>query len=491
MSSLGSHYRLETWRRGAPVRGTIAQLVLLAALTPSALSGRSDSAWATNLALCLVAAVWSLVALLPGLRKRAPVMAVFVAGVVAISFVLVIRDPWFGFYAYAGITYSIVLLRWPWQLAGVAATAVVAATSQTAGLDRATPAHMAAYAGILAGNMLAYCGVTWFLHRIETQHQQRGQMLDELRESNRRLEAALAENAGLHRQLLTQAREAGMLDERQRMAREIHDTLAQGLTGIITQLQAAEHAADEPAEWHKHFAAATRLARESLSEARRSVDALRPEPLETASLSEALADVTGRWSALHGMEVRVTTTGSERPLLPEAEAALLRTAQEALANVAKHAQASRVGVTLSYMEHEVALDIRDDGRGFDPARFGESAAGNGAEAAASAAGEPEQATAQPGRTGLARAATATTELAPARSVAMQSRGDAVFPGTLLAAGGPRTPGGPDFPKEGGFGLVAMRQRIEGLAGTLQIESEPGTGTGISACIPAAPAAAPP
>ena len=72
-------------------------------------------------------------------------------------------------------------------------------------------------------------------------------MLDELREANRRLEAALAENAGLHRQLLTQAREAGILDERQRMAREIHDTLAQGLTGIITQLQAAEQAADEPA----------------------------------------------------------------------------------------------------------------------------------------------------------------------------------------------------------------------------------------------------
>lgn len=192
MSSLGSYYRLETWRRGAPVRGTIAQLVLLAALTPSALSGRSGSAWATNLALCLAAAVWSLVSLHPGLRKRAPVMAVFVAGVVAISFALVIRDPWFGFYAYAGFTYSIVLLRWPWQLAGVAATAVVAATSQTAGLDRATPAHMAAYAGILASNMLAYCGVTWFLHRIETQHQQRGQMLDELRESNRRLEAALA-----------------------------------------------------------------------------------------------------------------------------------------------------------------------------------------------------------------------------------------------------------------------------------------------------------
>jgi len=76
--------------------------------------------------------------------------------------------------------------------------------------------------------------------------------------------------------LLTQAREAGILNERQRMAREIHDTLAQGLTGIVTQLQAAEQAADDPARWRRHIAAAARLARESLTEARRSVDALRP-----------------------------------------------------------------------------------------------------------------------------------------------------------------------------------------------------------------------
>ena len=79
------------------------------------------------------------------------------------------------------------------------------------------------------------------------QDEQRKQAMAELSEANRRLEATLAENAGLHEQLLTQAREAGILDERQRMAREIHDTLAQGLTGIITQLQAAEQASDGPA----------------------------------------------------------------------------------------------------------------------------------------------------------------------------------------------------------------------------------------------------
>ena len=79
-----------------------------------------------------------------------------------------------------------------------------------------------------------------------------------------RLEAALDENAGLHAQLMTQAREAGVLDERQRMAREIHDTIAQGLTGIVTQLEAAEQAADRPEDRQRHIRNAIGLARESL-----------------------------------------------------------------------------------------------------------------------------------------------------------------------------------------------------------------------------------
>jgi len=411
MSSLGSRYRLEAWRGGAPVRATIVAYVILAALLPSALGGSWGSA-RINLVLWLAAAVWALVVLVPGLRKRPPVMAVFVAGVIALLLVLVIRDPWFGFYAYAGYSYAILLLAWPWQLAGVAATAVAAATSQTAGLDRATPGGLVAYLAVIAANVFAVCGLTWFLHRLETQHDERGRMVDELQDANRRLQATLAENAGLHDQLLAQAREAGILDERQRMAREIHDTLAQGLTGIITQLQAAEQASADPARWHRHVAAATRLARESLSEARRSVDALRPEPLETARLGDALTSVAERWSALHGIAVQVTTTGTARPLPTEAESALLRAAQEALANVARHAQATRVGLTVSYLPHEVALDVRDDGRGFDPVPAG----------------------------------------------------------------------------TGGFGLVAMRQRIEGLSGTVQVESEPGGGTAISVCVPAGTAA---
>ncbi|HEX9335629.1 MAG TPA: sensor histidine kinase [Pseudonocardiaceae bacterium] len=369
-----------------------------------------------DLALCTLASVWMLwmFTLHPGWRDRPPVTATFLAGLIVIMAVLVIRDPWFGCFAPAAYVLAFRLLPWPWMLPAVAAVAVVSGTAQAYSLDKSTFGGLMAYLAIVVVNVLPMSGAAWFAWRNAQQNDERNRALDEVSDANRKLEATLAENAGLHQQLVSQAREAGMLDERQRMAREIHDTLAQGLTGIITQLQAAEQASEEPVEWRRHVAAATALARESLSEARRSVHALRPEPLETARLSDALADVAERWSALHGIAVQVTTTGATLPMRPEAEVALLRTAQEALANVAKHAHATRVGVTLSYLEHEIALDVRDDGSGFDPARLGDRA-----------------------------------------------------------------------PHDGGFGLVAMRQRIEGLSGTLQVESEPGGGTGISACVPAA------
>ena len=259
------------------------------------------------------------------------------------------------------------------------------------------------------------------------------------------------------------------------MAREIHDTLAQGLAGIITQLQAAEQAGPaDPSGWRRHLAAATDLARESLSEARRSVHALRPEPLETARLSEALAGVAERWSALHGIPVQVTTTGTVRSMPPEAEVALLRTAQEALANVAKHTQATRVGVTLSYMDHEVALDVRDDGGGFDRAQLARLIEGG------DIADRPMLADPTPTMTEPALASSR-----PA-SPAVSASGVPVADGAGAADAdidGVRA--------DGGFGLIAMRQRIEGLSGTLQVESEPGIGTAISACVPALPMGATP
>ena len=214
-------------------------------------------------------------------------------------------------------------------------------------------------------NLVVAGSVSWFAMIAEQEDAKRRRLMAELGEANRQLTETVQENAGLHAQLLTQAREAGVLDERQRMAREIHDTLAQGLTGIITQLEAAEQTRDRSADWRRHVDNALALARESLTEARRSVRAVRPETLETARLPDALVELGGRWSALNGVRAEVATTGTPRPLHPEVEVTLLRAAQEALANVARHAAASRVGLTLSYMTDVVTLDVRDDGTGFD------------------------------------------------------------------------------------------------------------------------------
>jgi signal transduction histidine kinase len=364
-------------------------------------------------------------------------MVVFFIGLMAVVAVLVVRDPWFGFFMPAAYFYAFRVLPRLLLLPGVAAVAALAGTAQAYGVDKGTFVGLLSYLAVLLVNVLPMCGFVWYSWRATKRNDERNQALAEVSEANRRLEATLAENAGLHAQLLTQAREAGVLDERQRMAREIHDTLAQGLTGIITQLQAIEDTDGSATGWRRHVELATRLARESLTEARRSVDALRPEPLDTGRLADALASVAERWSTLYGVPVAVTTTGTARPMPPEAEVALLRTAQEALANVAKHAHASRVGVTLSYLEHEVALDVRDDGRGFDPDGLGENAA------------------------------------------------QVLTAGVAAGGGGPVLHLGdsPDTYGDGGFGLVSMRQRIEGLCGTLQIESEPGVGTAISARVP--------
>jgi len=247
---------------------------------------------------------------------------------------------------------------------GVAATALLLGTAQHGGPPTGGVGSWVAWATIVLANFVIAGGMIWGASLDDLRHDQRDRALQEVTEVNRRLQASLDENAALHRQLVAQAREAGVLDERQRMAREIHDTLAQGLTGIITQLAAASRVRDDSAEREHHLAAAAGLARDSLREARRSVAAMTPEALLDSKLPDALRDVAARWSELHKVPAQVTSNGTARPLRPEIEIALLRTAQEALANVGKHARASRVVVTLSYMGDVVTLDVRDDGIGF-------------------------------------------------------------------------------------------------------------------------------
>ncbi|WP_405842276.1 sensor histidine kinase [Streptomyces platensis] len=161
---------------------------------------------------------------------------------------------------------------------------------------------------------------------------------------------------------------AGVLAERERLAREIHDTLAQGLSSIQLLLRAAERALPErPGSALGHVRQARTAAVDNLAEARRFVRALSPPDLEAGSLPAALERVCATTARASGLAVHCQVSGAPTVLPTPYEAALLRIAQSALANTVRHAAAGRVELTLSYMDTEVALDIVDDGTGFVPA----------------------------------------------------------------------------------------------------------------------------
>jgi signal transduction histidine kinase len=293
-------------------------------------------------------------------RERTVPMAVYFAGLLALFAALMSQDLVFLFFTITGFFHAYELRPWPLGVAGVFGTSVILNT-MTLGFPAAAPGAIGTYVGIIAIQTAAIGSGVLISEKAGEQQRQREAMVS-------KLEAALEENAGLHAQLLAQAREAGVLDERQRMAREIHDTLAQGLTGIITQMQAAQRVWGSPDQARPHVDSALGLARDSLAEARRSVQALRPRELEDARLPDALGDLARRWAEGSGVGLHVEVTGDRVPLSPAIEVALFRVAQEALTNVAKHASASRVGLTLSYLGEVVLLDVRDDGLGISNGR---------------------------------------------------------------------------------------------------------------------------
>ncbi|MGV9392658.1 sensor histidine kinase [Streptomyces olivaceus] len=283
----------------------------------------------------------------------------------AIAFVLAWLNPLFGFYAYSGY-FGVDRLLPPRLLKpGLFLTAVTIAGSQAGGLPPGDAAGWVLFGAILAVNVVLLVVFARLAETEAARSRARVETIAELERTNTALQQALDENAALHAQLLVQAREAGVADERGRLAAEIHDTLAQGLTGIIAQLQVVTAAEDADLE-RAHLDRALALARHSLGEARRSVHNLAPAALAEDGLPDALRKTVKRWGERTGVEPRFTVTGTAEHLHDEVAATLLRIAEEALSNTARHAAAGRVGVTLSYMGDEVTLDIRDDGRGFDP-----------------------------------------------------------------------------------------------------------------------------
>jgi signal transduction histidine kinase len=337
---------------------SLAASTVFAMLRPDRAAGER----VVTLAVVALAAVWVYVlftrAPKPRIDHRGRMIAYFI-GLLVFATLLMGRNPMFFIFAITGFFHAAVLRPFALTVAGVAATSILINTVITGFPWQSTDLWFL-YGAIIVIQTVVIGFGTVFGERLSELSEQRRQAVAQL-------QVAMDENAGLQRQLVTQAREAGVLDERARMAREIHDTIAHDLTGIVTQLEAAQQAGDRRDDWGRHVDNAIRLARESLAEARRSVDASRPGVLEGATLEEGLADVAERWSAINGVPVEFVMTGDPTPLHPEIEVALLRTAQEALANVAKHAGASRAGVTLSYMGDVVALDVRDDGVGFEVA----------------------------------------------------------------------------------------------------------------------------
>lgn len=361
---------------------TVTPYVVLAVLVAFTL-GVQWGEWAQlvpTLILCAVTAMWIIVwrRLPPTVREHPAAIAVFMTGLIALSLALVFRDSWFGFLTIAVFTFAYSIVPWPWELLAVGATAVVAGLAQASPLGWDT-AGIVGGVGILLLNVVAMCGLSWSLRLAE-------------------------------RQVNLRATE----QERSRLAREIHDTLAQGFAGIVTQLQAAEQAPDD-ASRARHTRAAIALARDGLAEARRSVKALRPVALDAMRLPEAIGQLARTWTERTGIPCDVSASGDATALPTDVEVALLRTAQEALANVERHAGARRVRLTLRADATGTRLEVRDDGRGFDP------------------------------------------------------------------HAGPVERGPSD---QGGYGLVAMRERIESVAGGLVVESRPGHGTAIRVEVPA-------
>ena len=197
--------------------------------------------------------------------------------------------------------------------------------------------------------------IFWFLSRL---FQDLNDYAEEQRGLVRDLQAAREDIA-------IAEREAGQAAERQRLAREIHDTMAQGFTSVVMLLEAADAALPEdPERARSHIEMARDTSRQNLSAARSVVGALRSPQLSHATLSEALEGIAAESARRSGVDTDFELVGTPAERGTDVEESLLRATQESLANVTKHAGATRAKVTLSYEDEGVRLDVRDDGVGF-------------------------------------------------------------------------------------------------------------------------------
>ena len=218
--------------------------------------------------------------------------------------------------------------------------------------DPRLPGALTAVGIVVFAVSFSYAYSRWVMKVIE-QSLERAALIEQL-------EATRAELAAAHH-------EAGVQAERHRLAGEIHDTLAQGFTSIVTLLQAAQASLGDASPARRHLDLALVTARENLAEARTLVTTLTPAPLEAGTLGDSVHRVTEATGAQAGIVARAEVTGTPRRLPTGTEVVLLRVCQEALANVRQHAAAHQVRVRLCYGGSGVRLTVTDDGKGFDPA----------------------------------------------------------------------------------------------------------------------------
>ncbi|MFH8255715.1 sensor histidine kinase [Streptomyces roseolus] len=316
----------------------VAGLLVLAAVR--------DRSTAGTVLAAVAGAVYAAGAWLPSVRRSQRAAAGWLA-VLALSWLaLLCATPdalWLAFPLYF---LQLHLLPARWSLPAVALTAGAAILSY---VGHGAALNPGVFIGPLLGAAVAVATVLGY-QALYRESEGRRRLIEEL--ITTRAELAAAE------------RHAGTLAERERLAREIHDTLAQGLSSIQLLLRAAERALPEGSPAAGHIDRARRAAQENLAEARRFVRALAPPDLERGSLAAALERLCEPGA---GPRVRFSVSGTPVELPTPYEVALLRIAQSALGNTVRHASASRAEITLSFMDASVTLDVVDDGRGFDPA----------------------------------------------------------------------------------------------------------------------------
>ncbi|MED7950771.1 MULTISPECIES: sensor histidine kinase [unclassified Streptomyces] len=333
---------------------------LLALAVARAAVGRGGDLAAVTSAATAMAAVYAAGPLIGAVRRsrRASVLWLALLGVTWAGVLVATPDGvWVAFPLY------FLELHLLGRRAGPAAVLLTAVAAITAYSAHEHTVSVAAAIGPLLGAAVAVATVLGY-QALYRESEERRRLIDELT-------AARADLAAAHHA-------AGVLAERERLAREIHDTLAQSLTSIQLLLRAAQRALPErTGAVAEYVEQARQAAQDNLAEARRFVRALTPPDLESGSLPDALERLCATTSVRSGLPVRLHVSGERVRLPVPHEVALLRIAQSALGNTVRHAGATHAEMTLGFTPGEVALDVVDDGAGFDPEALAEAGPGDG------------------------------------------------------------------------------------------------------------------